>query len=77
MGFDRGFGDAELVGDLLVEQAAGQHHQHAHLLRRQRREPGEDIGACCIGPGADVDVRRHPDTAFQHPHDRGSDCFDP
>jgi beta-glucanase (GH16 family) len=35
----RRFRDAKLVGDLFVEQSLRQHHQHAHLLRRQRRHP--------------------------------------
>ena len=36
---------AELVGDLFVEEAAGEHHQHSHLLRRQRGQPRDDRGA--------------------------------
>ena len=39
MRLDGRFRDAELVGDLLVEQAFRQHHQHPHLLRRQRHQP--------------------------------------
>ena len=52
--------DAELVGDLLVEQALRQHHQHPHLLRRQRRQPRHQVGGLGIGAGAEIDVRRRP-----------------
>jgi hypothetical protein len=41
---DRCLGDAELVGDLLVQQARRQHRQHPELLGRQAREPRCDIG---------------------------------
>ena len=39
MRLDGRLGDAEFIGDLLVEQALREHHQHPHLLRRQRGEP--------------------------------------
>ena len=38
VGLDRRLGDRELIGDLFIEQAFRQHHQHAHLLRGQRRK---------------------------------------
>ena len=38
MRLDRGFRNIEIVGDLLVELAVGQHQQHTELLRRQRRQ---------------------------------------
>src|SRR5450759_4289395 len=47
------FRDAELVGDLFVEQALRQHHQYAHLLRRQRRHPSHQLGGFGVGAGAD------------------------
>jgi hypothetical protein len=44
MRLDGRFGDAELIGDLLVEQAFGQHAQHPALLRRQGLKAGDQTG---------------------------------
>ena len=52
MGFHGRLGDAELKGDLLVEQPLAQHHQHAHLLRRQRRQPPTSGGHVGIRGGS-------------------------
>ena len=49
MRLDRRLGDAELVGDLLVEQTLRQHHQHANLLRRQRGEPTRQRARFAVG----------------------------
>ena len=43
---DRRFRHAEFVGDLLVEQAFRQHHQHAHLLRGQASPAGRAAASC-------------------------------
>ena len=40
MGLDGGFGDIQLVGDLLVQQAIADHGQHPELLRRQAGQAG-------------------------------------
>src|SRR4051795_10791537 len=40
--------DAELVGDLLVEEPLGQHHQDPALLRRQGREPPHYLGRLLV-----------------------------
>ena len=56
----------ELVGDLLVEQPLRQHHQHAHLLRRERREPRQQRGGLGVGAGVEIDVGRRPHAAPEH-----------
>jgi hypothetical protein len=70
------FRDGQVIGDLLVEQPLRQHHQHAHLLRRQRREPPHQIGGLGIGAGLQIDIRRRPHPAFQHACDRGAHLLD-
>ncbi len=44
MRLDRRLGNAELVGDLLVEKAFRQHRQDTALLRRQRMQPVDQVG---------------------------------
>src|SRR5262249_7312304 len=73
---DGRFGDAELVGNLLIEQALRQHHQHAHLLGRQRRKPCQQVGRLGIRAGPEVDIGRGPNAAFEYPANRASHRFD-
>src|SRR5262245_463891 len=40
---DRGFADVELIGDLLVLQAAAEHVENAQLLRRQIVKPLQEL----------------------------------
>src|SRR3984957_18132457 len=70
MGLDGGFRDAGLIGDLLVEQAFRQHHQHPHLLRGQRHQPVAQARHVRVGGGGEIGVRRHPDVAVHHLGDR-------
>ena len=49
MRFDSRLRDAELIGDLLVEQALRQHHQHTDLLRRERSEPAGERARFRLG----------------------------
>ena len=67
MGLDGRLGDAEFVGDLLVQQALRQHHQHADLLRRQRSEPARQRARLRVrlrvagrNPAASIGRRRAP-----------------
>ena len=55
---DGGLRHAELEGDLLVEQPFAQHHEHAHLLRRERGEPRYQLRALSWRHIAQVDVGR-------------------
>ena len=77
MRLDGRFRDAELIGDLLVEQAFRQHHQHPHLLRGQRHQPVAQARHVRIGGGCEIGVRRHPDVAIHHLHDRVAQRLDP
>ena len=61
--------ETQLVGDLLVEQPLRQHHQHPHLLRRQRCQPRHQVGGLGVRAGAEIDVGRRPDAAVQHARD--------
>ncbi len=49
-------GNAEFIGDLLVEQPLRQHHQDPHLLRRQRRQPRTQRAGLLVG-GAEGESR--------------------
>ena len=61
--------DTEFVGDLLIEQAARQHHQHPHLLWRQRRKPRDHRSGLGIGAAPQIDIGRRPHAALQHARD--------
>ena len=61
---------AELIGDLLVEQPFGQHHQDPHLLRRQGREARKQRGGLGVRRRVEVDVGRRPHAALEHARDR-------
>ena len=74
---DRRFRHAELIGDLLVEQAFRQHHQHAHLLRGQRHQPVAQPRHVGIGGGCEIDVGRDPDIAVHDLQDRVAQRLDP
>ena len=76
MRLDGGFRHAELEGDLLVEQSLAQHHQHAHLLRRQRGEARDQLGAFARGQVAEIDVGRQPHLAADDPADRLANALD-
>ena len=76
MRLHRRLGDAELVGDLLVEQPFRQHHQHAHLLRRQRRHARHQFAGLAVGADAQIDVRRRPHAAAEHARDRVAHLLD-
>jgi hypothetical protein len=69
MRFHGGFRNRQLVCDLFVEQALGQHHQDPHLLRRERGEPREEIVGLCVGAVVEIDIRRRPFLAGQHARD--------
>jgi signal transduction histidine kinase/CheY-like chemotaxis protein len=73
----RGFGHAEPIGDLFVEQAFREHHQHAHLLRREAREPADQVGGGGVGLAGKIDVRGRPHAAFEHAGDRRPHGLDP
>ena len=77
MRLDGRFRHAELVGDLLVEQAFRQHHQHPHLLRGQRHQPVAQPRHVRIGGGCEIDVGRNPDVAIHHFQDRVAQRLDP
>ena len=57
------FGETQFMRDLLVEQAIGQAHEHAELLRRELRELGGEIriGGRTLGIGV-----RKGDVAIEH-----------
>jgi hypothetical protein len=63
--------DRKLIGDLLVHQPVAQHHQHADLLRGERREPAHE-GRLLIVLG-ETDALRHEDFAAQHGVDGAAD----
>src|SRR5690606_150484 len=60
MRLDGGLGDSELIGDLLVEKAAAQHHQDPHLLRRERRYLGRDPCQFAVSGLGKIKLWRHP-----------------
>ncbi len=66
MRFDCGLRDLQLVGNLFVEQSFRQHHQHAHLLRRQGRQPRHQGSRLGIGARPQVHVRRGPDATLEY-----------
>ena len=66
----------ELIGDLLVEQPFGQHHQHPHLLRRQGRQARDQLGGLAVGRSGEIDVGRRPDAAVQDGRDRRAHGLD-
>ena len=76
MGLHGGLGDPEFVGDLLVEQALGQHGQHAHLLRRQGAEAADEVGGLRVLGGREIHVRRGPGVAGKHRLDGAADAVD-
>ncbi len=66
MGLDRGFGDIQLEGDLLVEQAFAEHGEHPELLRRETGKPGAGrLGLLAQGRGT-FHLRWPPGVAVQH-----------
>jgi hypothetical protein len=66
---DRRLGDAEVEGDLLVEKALTQHHEHPHLLRGQRGETAGKIIGFGVGIGGEAQIVRYPDIATQYARD--------
>src|SRR5262249_20758004 len=66
----------ELVGDLLVEQPFRQHHEHTHLLGRQRSEARQHRGTMIVGFYGEVEIGRRPDAAVEHLLDRLPDHLD-
>ena len=46
MCLDRGFGNRQIEGDLLVQLAFADELQNARLLIGQRREPRQRLGVC-------------------------------
>ena len=70
------FRHAEFVGDLFVEKAAREHHQHTDLLRRKCREPRDDRRGLGIGPLCQIDVGGRPDFALKHAPDRRAQRLD-
>ena len=70
VGLDGRLRYAEFIGDLLVEQSFRQHHQHPHLLRGQRHQSVAQTRQFRIGLRRQVRIRRHPDVAVEHLHDR-------
>src|SRR5436190_6009608 len=70
MRLDGRLGYAELEGDLLVEQALPQHHEHAHLLGRERREPRDQLRALSRRSAGQIDVGRQPHLAADDAADR-------
>src|SRR5581483_3254275 len=72
---DGGLRHAELEGDLLVEQPLAQHHEHAHLLRRQRGETRHQLGALARRLAGKVDVGRQPHLAADDAADRLADAL--
>ncbi len=65
MGLDGGLGDVELPGDLLVEAAVAQHHQHLVLLGGEAGQLAGKIGAL-TGFGVERDAGRHPVVTPDH-----------
>ena len=61
MRLDGRFRHAELIGDLLVEQPFRQHHQHPHLLRRQRHQAIARVLQGEVWTPPDVDLQRQAD----------------
>lgn len=73
---DGRLGNAELIGNLLVQQAFPQHHQHPHLLRCQRRQPRQEISRLDIDGGGKIDAGRRPDIAVEHAADGRANLVD-
>ena len=75
MRLDGGFGHAEFIGDLLVEQPLGQHAEHPRLLRRQRLQALDEVRDFRVALDAEVDAGRRGDAAGKHSFDRAADFF--
>ncbi len=67
---------AEFVGDLLVQKTARQHHQHANLLRRQRRQAIAQAAGLRIGGRGHIHLSRNPHLAVEHLLDRVAQFLD-
>jgi len=66
----------QLVAICLVEQPFRQHHQHTHLLGRERGEPRQHGGAVVVGLGGEIHIGRGPNSAAEHPLDRLAHLLD-
>ena len=69
MGLHRRLGDIEFIGNLLVEETCPQHHQHAHLLRREGGEALGEIVDLALLVGQLLGDGRGPDLAFENGRD--------
>ena len=69
MRLDRRLRDAELIGDLLVQQPLGDHGEHARLLRGQRLQAFDQFGNLLVALHAEFEFVRRPDAAVEHDAD--------
>ena len=76
VGFHCRLRHAELIGNLLIEKTLRQHHQHAHLLRRQRRHTRHQFCGSGVRSGRQVDIGRRPHAAAENPRNRSPHGFD-
>ena len=76
MRLDGRLGDAELIGDLLVQESARDHAEHARLLRRERLQFPDQLGNFRIALDAEFDAQRLGDATFEHRRHRGADLVD-
>ena len=76
MRLDRRLRDVELIGDLLVEQALGEHAEHPRLLRRQAEQLADQVGHFRIALDAELDIAGRGDAAGQHRLHGAADLLD-